>query len=446
MSSQLKLLTLGRPQIIQNEAPIYIFHKAQALFYYLAVTGRPHQRSALLNLLWSHIPENNRKNNLRVTLSYLRKNFKSYLSINRHTVSINTNAEIWVDVEAIKTALQSVPKTTERLQEIIKLYQGPFLEGFQVPEEKEFETWIMTTRKKLEDTIVQVLHTLALRYQELTQYAEAIDSLNRLLSLQPWREESHQLVITLLAQSGQRSVALDQFEICCHILEEHKRTPSPDLLKLHQTILESNGAALRVPTLLNQGNLNSPLLESNPTPQQITVMYCHWHDDQPDANLEPSVWQSLQTYCQHHLMNVIKEQHGQIAYHYNGELLVAFSSESVADSAYRAIQTGLTLLQTFVENKPIHTHTLSISIHTGLVLLQKVELEHRSYTEIVGHPLEVVQSLARQAPPQTLTVSSVVFQAMQNWALAPKDWVYYPLADSGDLEKSVYQVREVRGQ
>lgn len=450
MADELQLLLLSRPQIIQNSTPTFIFHKAQALFYYLAVTGRPHQRTALLSFLWSHIPENNRKNNLRVTLSYLRKHFSEYLSINRHTVSFNQNANYWLDVDVLKNALQASPKTIERLQEVVKLYQGPFLEGFHVPEEKEFETWVTNMRKKLQDLVVQALHTLALRYQELGNYMESIDCLNRLLLLQPWREESHQLLMMLLATSGQRSAALEQYEICRQMLEEHKRLPSTELTKLYEEIstgklAATNNAMVTPQTVGCFIESDLPQQRQIESEQQVTLMYCHWHDIHTQPTQSPEVWHILQQYCTQHLLGVIHQFGGQVIYQYNGGLLVAFSSiETPEHNAQHAIQCGLQVLKA-VEGAAaqIKTHQLSLAIHTGLVLMEKVRINgHHHYLNLIGQPLDIVQELARQAAPNALLISNDTYSLVKETVACQQ----FGNSEYNFFGSNIYQVQAISSQ
>jgi len=75
MIKTLHLNLLGKPQITLGETPLTGFGtaKAEALLYYLAITGRPHSRETLADLLWSEMPEAKAKRNLTTTLSTLRK-------------------------------------------------------------------------------------------------------------------------------------------------------------------------------------------------------------------------------------------------------------------------------------------------------------------------------------------------------------------------------------
>src|SRR5258706_10344857 len=74
MTDSLSLRLLGTPQAARGGVPLagFISAKAQALLYYLAVTGRPHTRESLAGLLWSDMPEAQAGKNLRNVLSNLR--------------------------------------------------------------------------------------------------------------------------------------------------------------------------------------------------------------------------------------------------------------------------------------------------------------------------------------------------------------------------------------
>ncbi len=74
VTATLQLELLGTPSIEVGGAPLegWRYGKAEALLYYLAVTGRPHSRESLAALLWSDVPEEVARTNLRTVLSTLR--------------------------------------------------------------------------------------------------------------------------------------------------------------------------------------------------------------------------------------------------------------------------------------------------------------------------------------------------------------------------------------
>src|SRR5579864_7519052 len=73
-ATQLTIRLLGAPEAHIAGAPLVLHdHKARALLYYLAVTGRPHTRDHLATLLWSESPDSNARHSLRSSLYHIRQ-------------------------------------------------------------------------------------------------------------------------------------------------------------------------------------------------------------------------------------------------------------------------------------------------------------------------------------------------------------------------------------
>jgi DNA-binding SARP family transcriptional activator len=70
-----------------------------ALLAYLAVTGRPHLRPALVGLLWGDMPEARARNNLSKALTHLRHTVGHHLDITRERVALARERPYWLDVE-----------------------------------------------------------------------------------------------------------------------------------------------------------------------------------------------------------------------------------------------------------------------------------------------------------------------------------------------------------
>lgn len=220
---KLELHLLGAPQIRDNgavslERPST---KAQALLYYLAITGRTHTRVALATLLWSEHGEGEARRNLRKVIQQLREHFDAYLVIDHHTVGFRAGQLYWVDAAAFATQMAATRETTpEQLHAVLALYQGDFLEGFYVRDAPDFEIWMLSERARLRELMLQGVETLAARYASQGDLAQAIAWTRRLLELEPWREEAHRRLMMWLVQDGQRNAALLQYELCCRALAE----------------------------------------------------------------------------------------------------------------------------------------------------------------------------------------------------------------------------------
>jgi len=107
MAAELRLQVLGGLTLTPAAGPLptFISSKAPALLVYLAVTRRPQPREALARLLWGDLADADAKNNLRQTLSSLRRSLEPYLLIDRNTVGLNPAAALWLDSEAFERGL-----------------------------------------------------------------------------------------------------------------------------------------------------------------------------------------------------------------------------------------------------------------------------------------------------------------------------------------------------
>lgn len=220
----LELTLFGSPQVRLNGTTIRGFRtgKAQALLYYLAVTARPHARATLAGLLWGDQPEAAARASLSKCLSNLHGLIGSAVLIERQTAAFNRSAPYSLDTEQFEVGINAVPTTEsiQSLQSSLALYRGDFLEGFYVRCAPDFEQWLLTQRIFYREAVVHALHSLAEYSNQQGELSRAILFTRRLLALEPWHEEAHRQLITLLAATGQRAAALTQYEFCVQILAE----------------------------------------------------------------------------------------------------------------------------------------------------------------------------------------------------------------------------------
>lgn len=244
----LQIRCLGGLSTILGVQPLSGFHssKAQALLCLLAVTRRAHSRSALAGFFWQDLPETNARANVRKVLSNLRTLVGPYLVISRHEVSINLQAPLWLDVAIFEegTAQTASP---EQLSAAVSLYQGDFLAGYDLKGAPAFEEWSLSQRARLRELAVQALKRLYGHDVASQDFVTAIGHLQQLLLIEPWSEETHRQLISLLAQTGQRSAALRQFETCRQLLRDELGVePSAATRELYDSIANNQ---LDQPTL-----------------------------------------------------------------------------------------------------------------------------------------------------------------------------------------------------
>jgi DNA-binding SARP family transcriptional activator len=297
----LTISLLGTPafQLDNQSLSHLITGKSAALLIYLAVTRQPQPRTLLADILWDNVAEPQAKTNLRYRLSDLRKVVGDYVVAQGETVSFNQELPHWVDVTAFTTYLTTAAPlaaplaapTVEPgiLAELLKLYTGEFLAGFQIEDGSIFERWMLAQRRHLHDLLVQGLQLRTQQHLAQGAHAEGLALNHYLLTLEPWREEAHRQRMLLLAHSGQRSAALQQYSRCCQALaEELDVPPMPQTTTLYEQIKsgqwfaahQANGhphplpvAMMPFPDDLPKGRQNGTAPLAAPQPADMALHY-----------------------------------------------------------------------------------------------------------------------------------------------------------------------------
>ncbi|MEZ4673935.1 MAG: BTAD domain-containing putative transcriptional regulator [Caldilineaceae bacterium] len=293
----LSLRLLGDLQVTMDGIPVngFVTRKAQALLVYLATTQTVQSRDKVASLLWPEMPEQNARNNLRRVLPNLRTLVGNHLIITHQTIAFKRNASYVLDVEkfAGTRVLPSAETNLAALSSVelvakVNLYQGDFLQNFHIPNAPEFEEWMLLEREHLRQRAIRFLSALANRYMQAGDTAGGLSATRRLLALEPWHETAHEQQMLLLAQSGQRTAALAQYESCRELLAaEFGVKPSAQMTAHYErikvgvdgeTILSdapSTQAIVVAPPVLSQPVLSPPVLSppvvSQPVVSQIEV-------------------------------------------------------------------------------------------------------------------------------------------------------------------------------
>jgi len=223
-------------------------NKVRALLAYLAIEAdRPHRREALADLLWPGWPDRSALDNLRYNLSNLRQAIGDrqasppYLLITHDTIQFNINSDHWIDstrfLELTKPVVVAGADSVQVLEQAVALYQGNFLSGFAVKDSAPFDEWALLTREQLHRRMLNILHRLAILFEQRGKFEQAQSYARRQVELEPWNEEAHQQLMRMLALCGQRSAALAQYAACRRVLaDELAVEPSEETTTLYQSI------------------------------------------------------------------------------------------------------------------------------------------------------------------------------------------------------------------
>lgn len=226
--------------------------KARALLAFLAIeSGVPHARSSLAVLLWPDLSEQTAHSNLRSVLANLRSIIEKKNGLNTpviladyQTICLKQNAFV-CDVNIFERHLAN-----GQLKEAMSAYRGRLLMEFYSGSSL-FDDWQQMRADALNQKAMQALNTLIRDSLQVGNLNQALQYSQQQLSLDPVNEDSHQIMIYLLALNGQISAALSQMAICRQMLtRELWVQPSAETLALEQAILKRHN--LPLPHLLKK--------------------------------------------------------------------------------------------------------------------------------------------------------------------------------------------------
>ena len=230
--AQLTIRTLGPPELALDGVAVDTSrNKAIALLVYLAVNGQRCRREALAGLFWPDYEQSKAYAYLRRTLWELKEMLgEGWLEVERETVGLAGDADVWLDVDAFRQALAATathghapaavcPACIQPLSQAVELYRGDFLAGFSLRDSPGFDDWQFYLSEGLRQEASEALRKLSAIQGQERRLDAAIEAGRRWLSLDPLNEEAHRQVMLLHALHGQRSAALRQYQECVRILQ-----------------------------------------------------------------------------------------------------------------------------------------------------------------------------------------------------------------------------------
>ncbi len=259
LDTRLELRVFGRPRLLIDRREAR-FRRRQplAILSVLALSDRPVTRDELMYLIWPDAAEEVARQRLRRSLSELRQTLgagadqalpdPTSLSSNllyldpricrvdaREFVSLFNQARALPDPDGLQAAEQAA-----------SLGAAPLLQGLDLSDAPEFETWLRDKRELFERLRLDVLRRMAQGYAALGDYARALTTVEQALALDALSEDLHRKAIWLYAATGRRSDAARQYAWCAALLDRELAILPDDLTRaLHQAVLEDRAEAAR---------------------------------------------------------------------------------------------------------------------------------------------------------------------------------------------------------
>jgi DNA-binding SARP family transcriptional activator len=216
----LRLNTFGG-LILQQDGQLHTGPAAQrrrlALLAVIAASGRRGaSRERLLALLWPDTDPDAARHSLYQALHVIRRSLgKDDVLLGSSTLQFDPE-RMTSDVEEFETAVEQGAH-----EEAVRLYRGPFLDGFRLEGAPEFEQWQEGERLRFAREHATALEALAAAANARQDYGAAVRWCRRLASAEPVSTRAALGLIQALVAAGDRAGALQFANVHSALVRQH---------------------------------------------------------------------------------------------------------------------------------------------------------------------------------------------------------------------------------
>jgi TolB-like protein/DNA-binding SARP family transcriptional activator/Tfp pilus assembly protein PilF len=220
--------TLGSLRIVRDGEEIHDLPTQPvrcALLLYLAVK-RTASRDELTAIIWPERNTDRARHSLSQTLYELRR------QLGENCFRLQSD-HVEISPEIVTDTLEFKEKSESGLiEQAFELYNGPFLHGYHFGVSKEFEEWADRYRFEMERHYRDVCRTLSNKYIDAGDDKAALEVARKWVDTDPLEDEAQHLFIELLASSGHRAEAIQQYNIYSELISRELGIEPLDETKL----------------------------------------------------------------------------------------------------------------------------------------------------------------------------------------------------------------------
>lgn len=185
------------------------------------------RRDEILGIFWPEMDETRARHALSQAVYVLRMELGSRILRTEGKENLRVDPQaLWCDAICFERAIQA-----GRLEEALKLYEGPFLPHFYVEGCGAFDEWVERERARLKDLAASAAESLAERAEARGALEEAVHWRERYLELAPYDEAVVLALLDLLERIGDRSRALHHLQQFAERLEDLELEPTATLVE-----------------------------------------------------------------------------------------------------------------------------------------------------------------------------------------------------------------------
>jgi ATP/maltotriose-dependent transcriptional regulator MalT/two-component SAPR family response regulator len=240
--TRVEVRAFGKGEIRINGEPLpasaWRSSRARGLFFYVLDRGKARKESIGVDF-WPDFNTGKISSNFHATLWRVRQalGFKDAILFEDDQYSLHPSLHFWYDVVEFEQYINSAndPRLTEaekgeNLKQAIKLYKDPYLQDL-------YMEWADRRREELRVKYLEALSALAKIESQGKRFTEAKKLYERIVAVDPYRDEAHLSLMKCLSLSGAPSAAIAHFKRYKSLLrKELNSEPLAELQEYYETL------------------------------------------------------------------------------------------------------------------------------------------------------------------------------------------------------------------
>jgi predicted ATPase/DNA-binding SARP family transcriptional activator len=228
----LRIFALGPAQVLRGEQELsaadWGYVRPRELFFYLLC--HPARRKEQIGLaFWPDAAPLQLRRSLGVALYHLRRALgqPDWITLGKRGYAFNRTLDYWFDVEVFESLLAEArqlqahdpARSAMRLEQAIALYRGDFLEDITQGD------WHGPRQETLRRMYLDALLALGQLHFTNMRYPEAAETYRKAIAHDSYLETAHRELMRCYAHSGERGMALRQYQILRTLLDDELGAP-----------------------------------------------------------------------------------------------------------------------------------------------------------------------------------------------------------------------------
>lgn len=216
--------------------------KVKEIFaYFLHKRGQEVDKWEICDILWRDFTAKKAEHNLHSSIYRLKNVLRTvgiegiiYTQSGRYGVDFsNFSCDLWDFQDFIQDNEEVDSKNIEKYEKAISLYKGEFLGNRE-------SLWALELNERIRRDYIQGIKKIARYYIENKSYIKAYDYLNKIVNINSFDEEAHELIMEVYFHLGDRIGLMSYYNKLNEILDEELHIPIKESTKkLYRNFLEN---------------------------------------------------------------------------------------------------------------------------------------------------------------------------------------------------------------